>query len=108
MHSDFNVHPTLNLTRQLNMLVYLNENWDESWGGNLELWNRDMTNAEVSISPRMGNVAIFTCSDISFHGLPDPLTCPSDRFRRSLAFYYFTADGNTPAPPEHHVEGAPR
>ena len=98
VHSDFNVHPTLNLTRQLNMLVYLNENWDESWGGNLELWNRDMTKAEVSISPRIGNVAIFTCSDISFHGLPDPTTCPSDRFRRSLAFYYFTADGNTPEP----------
>lgn len=98
VHSDFNVHPSLNLTRQLNMIVYLNADWDESWGGGLELWNQEMTKAEVVIPPHLGNVAIFTCSDISFHGLPDPLTCPADRFRRSLAFYYFTADGTTPAP----------
>ncbi len=98
VHSDFNVHPTLNLTRQLNMLVYLNEDWDEAWGGRLELWNKDMTKAEVAITPHIGNVAIFTCSDISFHGLPDPLTCPPDRFRRSIAFYYFTADAATPEP----------
>lgn len=98
VHSDFNVHPSLNLTRRLNMIVYLNENWDEAWGGGLELWDRDMTKAEVVIPPHIGTVAIFTCSDISFHGLPDPLTCPPDRFRRSIAFYYFTADGSTPDP----------
>jgi hypothetical protein len=33
VHSDFNVHPFLNLTRRLNMLVYLNEGWDSNWGG---------------------------------------------------------------------------
>ena len=98
VHSDFNVHPFLQLTRQLNMIVYLNEDWDDAWGGNLELWNRDMTQAEAVITPRLGNVAIFTCSDISFHGLPDPLTCPPDRFRRSIAFYYFTAEATTPEP----------
>jgi hypothetical protein len=98
VHSDFNVHPSLNLTRRLNMIVYLNDDWDESWGGGLELWDQAMTKAEIVIPPQLGNVAIFTCSDISFHGLPDPLTCPEDRFRRSLAFYYFTADGQTPEP----------
>jgi len=98
VHSDFNVHPILQLTRQLNMIVYLNEDWDEDWGGGLELWNRDMTQAEVVVAPHIGNVAIFTCSDISYHGLPDPITCPADRFRRSIAFYYFTADATTPEP----------
>lgn len=98
VHSDFNVHPFLNLTRRLNMLVYLNEGWQEEWGGALELWNLDMTRAEVRIPPVMGQVAVFTTSDISFHGLPDPLECPEGTFRRSLAFYYFTADGATPEP----------
>ena len=98
VHSDFNVHPILQLTRQLNMIVYLNEDWDEDWGGGLELWNRDMTQAEVVVAPHIGNVAIFTCSDVSYHGLPDPITCPADRFRRSIAFYYFTADATTPEP----------
>jgi len=114
VHSDFNVHPTLKLTRRLNMLVYLNDDWDDSWGGGLELWNKDMTQAEVVIPPRLGNVVVFTCSDTSFHGLPDPISCPAGRFRRSLAFYYFTADGDTPAargtlfkerPNEHFITG---
>ena len=98
VHSDFNVHPFLNLTRRLNMLVYLNEGWQEAWGGALELWDVDMTRAEVTIPPVMGQVAIFTTSDISFHGLPDPLQCPEGTYRRSIAFYYFTADGTTPEP----------
>lgn len=96
VHSDFNVHPFLRLTRQLNMIVYLNDDWDEAWGGQLELWDSEMTRAEATVTPNIGNVVIFTCSDISFHGLPDPLTCPPDRFRRSLAFYYFTADSHMP------------
>jgi hypothetical protein len=96
VHSDFNVHPFLNLTRRLNMLVYLNEDWDPAWGGKIELWNKDMTQAEVAVAPALGQVVIFSTTDNSFHGLPDPLDCPPDRFRRSLAFYYFTADETTP------------
>jgi hypothetical protein len=98
VHSDFNVHPSLNLTRRLNMIVYLNDDWDPEWGGALELWDQQMTEAKVRIAPSLGNAAIFTCSDISFHGLPDPLLCPENRYRRSVAFYYFTADAETPEP----------
>lgn len=98
VHSDFNVHPSLHLTRRLNMIVYLNDDWQDEWGGGLQLWDENMTKAVVTVAPKIGNVVIFTCSDTSFHGLPDPLTCPPDRFRRSLAFYYFTADGETPTP----------
>jgi len=98
VHSDFNVHPFLPLSRRLNMLVYLNDSWEESWGGSLELWDQDMSQAVVSVPPVLGQVAIFTCSDTSFHGLPEPMTCPQGTYRKSLAFYYFTADGTTPEP----------
>lgn len=98
VHSDFNVHPFLPLTRRLNMLVYLNDPWEESWGGALELWDREMTRAVASVPPVFGQVAMFTCSDISFHGLPDPLACPEGTFRKSLAFYYYTAGSETPEP----------
>lgn len=96
VHSDFNVHPFLPLTRRLNMLVYLNDGWEKGWGGGLELWNSDMTEAVVTVAPTLGQVVVFTCTDESFHGLPDPIECPEGTFRRSLAFYYFTADGTTP------------
>lgn len=98
VHSDFNVHPTLPLARRLNLLVYLNDPWEESWGGSLELWNSDMTRAVVKVPPVLGQVAVFTCSDNSFHGLPDPLQCPEGTFRKSLAFYYFTAEGSSLEP----------
>jgi hypothetical protein len=92
IHSDFNVHPFLNLSRRLNMLVYLNQDWDSSWGGHLELWNQEMSEAVVSLAPELGQVVIFNTTDTSFHGLPDPILCPPGKFRRSLAFYYFTAE----------------
>ena len=98
VHSDFNVHPFLPLTRRLNMLVYLNIGWEDSWAGALELWNSDMSEAVVTVTPTLGQVVVFTCTDESFHGLPDPIQCPEGTFRRSLAFYYFTVDGTTPDP----------
>ena len=98
VHSDFNVHPSLPLARRLNMLVYLNDPWEESWGGSLELWNDDMSQAVVQVPPVLGQVAMFTCSDNSFHGLPDPIQCPEGTYRKSLAFYYFTAENSSLEP----------
>src|SRR6476659_8385974 len=39
VHADFNVHPKLKLDRRLNMLIYLNRDWKEEYGGHLELWD---------------------------------------------------------------------
>jgi hypothetical protein len=86
------------LSRRLNMLVYLNDPWEESWGGALELWDKDMAQAVVMVPPVFGQVAMFTCSDTSFHGLPDALACPAGTYRKSLAFYYYTAEDTTPEP----------
>src|SRR5262249_39147078 len=42
IHADFNWHKRLKLDRRLNLLLYLNKDWDESFGGALELWSQDM------------------------------------------------------------------
>lgn len=91
VHADFNLHPKLKLQRRLNLLLYLNDDWDPSFGGNLELWDRDMKSCEQSIAPLAGRVVVFSTDLDSYHGHPDPLTCPDDRTRRSLATYYYTA-----------------
>tara|TARA_B100001059_G_C17762049_1_gene543436 strand:- start:255 stop:1073 length:819 start_codon:yes stop_codon:yes gene_type:complete len=90
IHSDFNVHPQLNLNRRLNLLLYLNKDWKEEWGGHLELWDRDMKSCKVKISPNFNKLVIFNTTDYSFHGHPNPLACPEDVTRKSLALYYYT------------------
>ena len=90
VHVDFNKHPLLNLDRRLNVLIYLNEDWDESFGGHFELWNKNMEQCEKKILPSFNKLAIFSTTDISYHGHPDPLMCPENRSRKSLALYYYT------------------
>ena len=51
IHADFNLHPTLKLDRRLNILIYLNKDWDDSFGGNLQLWDKEMTKCEKKLSP---------------------------------------------------------
>lgn len=90
IHADFNFHTELKLARRVNVLIYLNENWDVNWGGNLELWDQAMRRPVVSVPPFFGTVVIFTCTNTSFHGLPDDLKCPEGMFRKSVAMYYYT------------------
>ncbi len=90
VHADFNHHPRLNLDRRINVLIYLNKDWKEEYGGHFELWNRDMTKSEAKILPLFNRCAIFSTTSWSYHGHPNPLTCPPDRTRKSLATYYYT------------------
>ncbi len=90
VHVDFNKHTLLGLDRRLNVLIYLNKDWDEAWGGHLELWDTAMTKAEHRIAPLFNRMVIFNTTDFANHGHPDPLQCPVDRQRRSLALYYYS------------------
>ena len=90
VHADFNWHEQLQLDRRINVLVYLNKDWHEEYGGHFELWNRDMTKAERKILPLFNRCAIFSTTDYSYHGHPTPLSCPPDRSRKSLATYYYS------------------
>ena len=92
VHADFSRNWKLQLERRLNLLVYLNEDWDESYGGHLELWDRSMTRADQRILPVFNRCVIFSTDSTSYHGHPDPLTCPEDRTRKSLALYYYTVE----------------
>ena len=90
VHADFNKHELTKLDRRINLLVYLNKDWEESFGGHFELWDKDMTRSYKKILPIFNRVAIFSTTDFSYHGHPDVLTCPPDRSRKSLALYYYT------------------
>jgi Rps23 Pro-64 3,4-dihydroxylase Tpa1-like proline 4-hydroxylase len=90
VHADFNKHAVYGLDRRLNLLLYLNKNWREEYGGHLQLWDRNMTRCEAKVAPIFNRVMIFSTTDFTYHGHPDPLECPEGITRKSLALYYFT------------------
>lgn len=90
IHADFNRHPTWHLDRRLNLLLYLNEGWQERYGGDLELWDAEMRECRKRIAPIAGRCVIFSTSSTSYHGHPDPITCPDHVTRKSIALYYYT------------------
>jgi Rps23 Pro-64 3,4-dihydroxylase Tpa1-like proline 4-hydroxylase len=92
IHADFNRHPGTGLERRLNVLLYLNRDWKPEFGGAFELWNRDMTASDAQIMPFFNRCVIFTTTDTSFHGHPEPLACPEGRTRKSIALYYYSRD----------------
>lgn len=87
MHVDFNLHPVTGWPRRLNLLVFLNEEWDCDWGGCLYLG----ADRQITVEPVFNRTVIFECSDASWHGHPHPIT--GAYLRRSLAAYYYTETG---------------
>lgn len=100
-HLDYSLHPKTMLQRKLNIIVYLNSGWEESWGGALGLWGNNSDKAPgplvKQITPVFNRAVIFDTTCNSWHGLPDPIDCPNDQFRKSLAVYYLTS-------PSHGVD----
>lgn len=90
IHADFNYHPGTHQHRRINLLVYLNPEWEEAWDGNLELWSSDMSRCARSIAPVLNRCVIFNTTDSAYHGHPRPLACPPGHTRKSLALYYYT------------------
>jgi hypothetical protein len=100
-HVDFNYHPRTRWHRRLNLIVYLNPEWERTWGGELELhsdlWNA-ASNATTSIPPLFNTCVIFETTETSWHGfsqieLPQELKHVS---RKSFAIYLYTRE----RPPE--------
>jgi Rps23 Pro-64 3,4-dihydroxylase Tpa1-like proline 4-hydroxylase len=90
VHADFSYHNGLRLDRRINVLIYLNKDWKEEYGGHFELWDREVKQAEKKILPIFNRCAIFSTTSVSFHGHPLPLACPPDRNRNSIATYYYS------------------
>jgi hypothetical protein len=90
VHADFNYHATLRLDRRINLLLYLNRDWREEYGGQLELWDPSSNTPVKRIVPTFNRCVVFDTTDFSPHGNPTPVNCPPGVSRRSLALYYYS------------------
>lgn len=94
VHVDFNFIQDRKLYRRLNLLLYLNPIWEDSWGGHIQLWDKDVKNCREAFTPKLSRCIIFETSDISFHGVV-PVSTVAPYPRISFATYYYTRE----APP---------
>lgn len=91
IHADFNHNAILNLERRLNVLIYLNKDWQESYGGSFEIWNNEMTEMVESYVPQFNRMVCFNTGSTTWHGNPTPVNHPEGKPRMSLALYFYTA-----------------
>lgn len=89
IHIDFNIHHVKNVHRRLNLLIYLEDDWKDEYGGHLELWNADMTNCDKKVAPQFNRCVIFETSEISYHGY-GKVSLPEHKTRKSFFAYFYT------------------
>jgi hypothetical protein len=91
IHADFNHHKLMNLERRINVLIYLNKDWSDDYGGQLELWDEEMRGCVRSVTPIENRCVIFNTTSFSNHGNPRAVNHPQGVSRKSIALYYYTA-----------------
>lgn len=102
VHIDFNFLEDRQLHRRLNILIYLNNGWKPEWGGNIELWNKDVSQCIHSFSPIFNRCVVFETNEISYHGVT-AVKCPEGMSRKSFAAYYYTKEAPAHYTGVHHT-----
>ena len=121
VHVDFNIDERRMLHRRVNLLVYLNKEWDDAWGGSIELHSDPWTPGADRVErflPLFNRAVIFETNEYSWHGFPR-INLPADRkaiSRKSFSIYLYTKDRPVeevvaphstfyvPGPPPEHIK----
>jgi hypothetical protein len=90
IHGDFNINQRTGLDRRCNVLIYLNHDWTDANGGQLELWRSRPLRRERSIVPIFNRMVIFDTKPNAYHGHPNPVVAPPGATRKAISAYYFT------------------
>jgi hypothetical protein len=91
IHADFNFHSEMSLERRISLLIYLNKDWREEYGGCFEIWDQKMSRCCERVVPAFNTCVVFNTSSNSFHGNPVPAKHPERQPRRAIALFYYTA-----------------
>lgn len=100
LHTDFNWNDQLGLNRALSLILYLSDDWEPSWGGNLEFWSLDRSQCLHSIEPKRNKLLLWNYNENFLHGHSESINCPDDRYRLGLRLFYYTSNA-TPITQPH-------
>ncbi len=103
VHKDFTHNSHTDMERRLNLFIFLNDNWEEEWGGSLSFWDIKTGNKIKSYLPIGNRCVIFLASNIAYHGHPEPLRCPENVLRKSFSTYYYTKSTGIPRESIHFL-----
>lgn len=92
VHTDFNWNDQLRLHRRLSVVIYLNEDWDETWGGNLDFYDTDRKKVISRVVPGAGNMVVWSYNNLAYHGYPEPMTNPDGTCRKNLRLFYYVSN----------------
>jgi hypothetical protein len=70
VHADFNKHPINGLDRRVNIIVYLNKDWKDDYGGHFELWDEEMIGCVDKFAPNFNSIAMFSTTSKSLPSAP--------------------------------------
>jgi hypothetical protein len=96
-HVDFNYDEAQKLHRRLNLIVYLNKDWEREWGGSIEIHSNPRKPAENQIrsfEPLFNRAVMFETNEHSWHGFPK-IELPEGerhRSRKSISIYLYTRE----------------
>jgi Rps23 Pro-64 3,4-dihydroxylase Tpa1-like proline 4-hydroxylase len=97
IHLDYEIHPYSGKQRNLNIILYLSKEWDESWGGHTEIWNSDVSEIIFKSKVNFNSAIIFKTNEISWHGVSSKIKCPEKIYRKTLAYYYMSDKSDNPS-----------
>jgi len=96
-HVDFNYDQDRQLHRRINLLIYLNKEWDVSWGGAIQLHSdpRDWEHDQVeTFNCNFNRCVVFETNEHSWHGFRQ-IRLPADRHgltRKCISIYLYTRE----------------
>ncbi|WP_310104818.1 2OG-Fe(II) oxygenase [Sphingomonas sp. BE138] len=91
MHADFGRHPgEPQWVRELNILLYMNKDWQPDYLGSLDLTNAE-TGESRAIAPLYNRCVLMLTKDHTLHGYKKT-AFPDGNFRNSIAAYAYSLE----------------
>lgn len=92
VHTDFNWNDQLRLHRRLSVIIYLNEQYKEDWGGCLDFYDTDRKSVVSRVVPGAGNLVVWSYNNLAYHGYPEPMKLPGTMSRKNLRLFYYVSN----------------